>query len=58
MFTRKLIYWILALCYFGIGIFIGYTEIVQSPWHIIFALACIGMGILRAFRAMKLKDSL
>ncbi|MBK8954830.1 MAG: hypothetical protein IPM34_04640 [Saprospiraceae bacterium] len=56
MLTRKLIYWILAASYFGLGIFIWYTEFVQTPWHIVFAVACFIVGILRFRKAFHAND--
>lgn len=55
--VRKIFYIILALCYFGLGVFFYIKPIGPAPWHIVFAIACFIIGSLRLYRALKMADA-
>ncbi len=55
MAIRKLFYFLLALSYAGLGVFVWYNEIVPQPWNLLFGIACILIAGLRLYRGIKLE---
>jgi hypothetical protein len=54
---RKIFYVVLSLSYFGLAAFFYLKPIAPAPWNIIFAIACVIIGGLRLYRALKFVDA-